>query len=85
MATSGVPWQRCQFHLQQNASQYVPRQGMKQAVAADIRAIFNAPNRAQAEAQLRNTVSIFFGERWQKFKLFWFSFGLCVSAKTKCA
>jgi putative transposase len=53
---SGVPWQRCQFHLQQNASQYVPRLSMKREVAADIRAIFNAPDRAQAEAQLRKTV-----------------------------
>ncbi len=53
---SGVPWQRCQFHLQQNASQYVPRQSMKREVAADIRAIFNAADRAQAEAQLRRTV-----------------------------
>ncbi len=53
---AGVPWQRCQFHLQQNASQYVPRQGMKREVAADIRAIFNAPDRAQAEAQLHKTV-----------------------------
>jgi transposase-like protein len=53
---SGVPWQRCQFHLQQNASQYVPRLSMKRGVAADIRAIFNAPDRAQAEAQLRKTV-----------------------------
>jgi transposase-like protein len=53
---SGIPWQRCQFHLQQNASQYVPRQRMKREVAADIRAIFNAPDRAQAEAQLRKTV-----------------------------
>lgn len=42
---AGVPWQRCQFHLQQNASQYVPRQSMKREVAADIRAIFNAPDR----------------------------------------
>ena len=53
---SGIPWQRCQFHLQQNASQYVPRQSMKRDVAADIRAIFNAPDRAQAEAQLRKVV-----------------------------
>jgi transposase-like protein len=53
---SGIPWQRCQFHLQQNASQYVPRLSMKREVAADIRAIFNAPDRAQAEAQLRKTV-----------------------------
>jgi len=50
---SSIPWQRCQFHLQQNASQYVPRQSMKREVAADIRAIFNAPGREQAKAQLR--------------------------------
>jgi putative transposase len=24
----GIPWQRCQFHLQQNASQHVPRQSL---------------------------------------------------------
>jgi len=54
---SGVPWQRCQFHLQQNASQYVPRLSMRREVAADIRAIFNAPDRAQAEAQLCKTVA----------------------------
>jgi len=52
----GIPWQRCQFHLQQNAQAYVPRQSMKAAVAADIRAIFNAPNRHEAEALLAKTV-----------------------------
>jgi transposase-like protein len=41
----GVPWQRCQFHLQQNASAYVPRRAMLSEVAADNRAIFNAPDR----------------------------------------
>jgi transposase-like protein len=48
-----VPWQRCQFHLQQNAQAYVPRQEMKAEVAADIRSVFNAPSRADADAQLR--------------------------------
>jgi transposase-like protein len=52
----GVPWQRCQFHLQQNAQAYVPRQSLKVEVAADIRAIFNAPNRQEAEALLRKSV-----------------------------
>jgi len=47
-----VPWQRCQFHLQQNAQAYVPRIGMRQEVAADIKAIFNAPNRMEAERLL---------------------------------
>jgi len=37
----GIPWQRCQFHLQQNAQAYVPKQEMKSSVAADIRSVFN--------------------------------------------
>ncbi|MGI4791256.1 MAG: IS256 family transposase [Janthinobacterium lividum] len=52
----GVPWQRCQFHLQQNASAYVPKQEMKPQVAADIRAIFSAQDRAEADALLKRTV-----------------------------
>jgi putative transposase len=51
-----IPWQRCQFHLQQNAQAYVPRQDMKTEVAADIRAIFNAPNRMEADALLAKAV-----------------------------
>ncbi len=48
----GVPWQRCQFHLQQNAQAYVPYQELRATVAADIRTIFNAPDRATAEQYL---------------------------------
>ena len=44
-----VPWQRCQFHLQQNAGQYVPTVDMRAPVAAAIRAIFNAPDMEEAE------------------------------------
>jgi transposase-like protein len=51
-----VPWQRCQFHLQQNASQYVVRVEQRKEVAADIRAIFNAPNRSEADRLLSATV-----------------------------
>jgi len=58
---TGVPWQRCQFHLQQNASQYVPRQKMRKAVAADIRGVFQAPDRAQAEVYLKQIVSKYSG------------------------
>lgn len=46
----GTPWQRCQFHLQQNASAYVSRQNMKAEVAADLRMIFNVHNRRTIEA-----------------------------------
>ncbi len=48
-----VPWQRCQFHLQQNAQSYVPRQSMRKEVAADIRAMFNAPDKTTAEQYLK--------------------------------
>ena len=48
----GVAWQRCQVHLQRNASQHVPKKHMKETVAKDIRAIFNAPNREEAERLL---------------------------------
>lgn len=52
----GVPWQRCQFHLQQNAQAYVPRVEMRAPVAVDLRNIFNAPNRVAAEALLKQTL-----------------------------
>ena len=52
----GVPWQRCQFHLQQNAQAYVPRIGMRKQVAADIRSVFNAPNLEEAERLLAQLV-----------------------------
>lgn len=53
---TGIAWQRCQFHLQQNASQYVPRKKMRREVAADIRAIFNASDQEQAESDLKQVV-----------------------------
>ena len=52
----GIPWQRCQFHLQQNAQAYVPRKDMLTEVAADLRTIFDAPDRTTAESYLTKTV-----------------------------
>jgi putative transposase len=52
----GIPWQRCQFHLQQNAQAYVPRKDRQAEVAADIRMIFDAPDRTTAEAYLAKVV-----------------------------
>ena len=51
-----VPWQRCQFHLQQNAGAYVPKQSMRMEVAADIRSMFNAPDRKTAEEFLQAAI-----------------------------
>lgn len=53
----GLPWQRCQFHLQQNAQAYVPHKDMQSEVAADIRLIFEAPDRTTAEAYLAKAVT----------------------------
>jgi transposase-like protein len=51
-----VPWQRCQFHLQQNAGAYLPKQHMRLEVAADIRSMFNAPDRKTAEELLQEAI-----------------------------
>ncbi len=53
---TGVPWQRCQFHLQQNAGQYVPRVGMRKEAAEDMRIIFNAPDQEMAAIYLKKAV-----------------------------
>ena len=54
-----VPWQRCQFHLQQNAQAYVPKQSMKKEVSETIRTIFNAPNRAEADRLLKMAMTTY--------------------------
>jgi putative transposase len=51
-----IPWQRCQFHLQQNAGAYLPKQAMRLEVAADIRAMFNASDRKNAEELLQAAI-----------------------------
>jgi putative transposase len=51
-----VPWQRCQFHLQQNAQAYVTRLDQRKPVAQRIRSIFNAPDRVEAERLLKQAV-----------------------------
>jgi len=51
-----IPWQRCQFHLQQNAGAYLPKQHMRLEVAADIRSMFNAPDRKTAEELLQAAI-----------------------------
>jgi transposase-like protein len=54
-----TPWQRCQFHLQQNAQQYITKQDLKSKVATDIAAIFNADDRPHAEARLASFIKTY--------------------------
>ena len=52
----GVPWQRCQFHLIQNAMAYVPRMNMRSEAAQDVRMVFNAADKEEADRRLRLAV-----------------------------
>lgn len=55
----GVLWQRCQFHLQQNAQAYVPRLDQRAAVAQAIRTLFDCPDRLSAQARLKELVATY--------------------------
>jgi len=55
----GVLWQRCQCHLQRNAIAYVPKVEMREPVARDIRSIFNAPDKHEADRLLAKTVEAY--------------------------
>jgi len=52
----GIAWQRCQFHLMQNAIHYVPKVSMRTEVSQDLRNVFNAPDRHEADRQLAQLV-----------------------------
>ncbi len=52
-----VPWQRGQFHLQQNAQAYVTKLDQREPIARRIRAIFNAPERAEAQRLLNEAIA----------------------------
>jgi putative transposase len=56
-----IPWQRCQFHLAQNAQSYAPRKAMRLEIAEVIRDICNSPSLEMARDLVRKAV-----EKYQK-------------------
>lgn len=48
----GALWQRCQFHLAQNAIHHAPTQVVRKRIGAELRAVWNARDRHTAEAEL---------------------------------
>lgn len=56
-----VPWQRCQFHLAQNAQAYAPKKSMRGEIAETMREIFNSPTLAMALEMKRMAI-----EKYQK-------------------
>ena len=53
---NGIIWQRCQCHLQRNAFSHVPKVSMRGQVAEDIRDVFNAKEKREAEDRLEKCV-----------------------------
>jgi transposase-like protein len=54
-----APWQRCQFHLMQNAMQYIPKLEMRKQVAQDLRNVFNAKDIDDANEELKQFVELY--------------------------
>jgi transposase-like protein len=54
-----VPWQRCQFHMSQNAQHYAPKKYMREEIASAMRNIFNSPSIETAETMINHTVKEF--------------------------
>ena len=69
-----VPWQRCQFHLQQNASAHIPKKSMEKEAHEDIKSIFNMPSREEAGYMLKKTVEKYAGKasefaKWLEYEI----------------
>ena len=52
----GALWQRCQFHLAQNAINHAPTMAIRKRIGAELRGVWNARDRTTAEAELGRLV-----------------------------
>lgn len=55
----GATWQRCQFHLAQNAIHHAPTLAIRKRIGAELRQIWNAPNLETATENLRRMVETY--------------------------
>ena len=55
----GAVWQRCQFHLAQNAIHHAPTAAIRKRIGGQLREIWNAKNLATAEAELKALVEAY--------------------------
>jgi putative transposase len=53
----GAKWQRCQFHLAQNAIHHAPNIAIRKHIGSELRAVWNANTLAAAETALADLVS----------------------------
>ena len=54
-----VPWQRCTFHMAQNAQAYVPKKSMREEIAQAVRDIFNSTSRESVIRSIEDTLKRF--------------------------
>jgi putative transposase len=54
-----TPWQRCQFHLSQNAQSYVPKKHLRSEIAEAMKSIFNSPSLDMAEEMIKCVVKTY--------------------------
>lgn len=62
----GTAWQRCYFHLAQNAQSYAPSLSAKEEIGTVIRDIYSAPNKNAAKDRLRVAVD-HYEDKWPQF------------------
>jgi putative transposase len=55
----GATWQRCQFHLAQNAIHHAPNLAIKKAIGKALRQVWNARDGKAAEAELHQLVAAY--------------------------
>jgi transposase-like protein len=55
----GATWQRCQFHLAQNAIHHAPNITIRKAIGKELRRVWNARDGKAAEAELRQLVAAY--------------------------
>lgn len=54
-----IPWQRCQFHMIQNAQQYAPKKSMREDIVEAVRSVFYCTTPASAKEAKRLVVEQF--------------------------
>lgn len=57
-----VPWQRCIFHLCQNAQHYSPNMGMRGEIAQAVKDIYQALDLNEAKRRMKDTLARFEGK-----------------------
>ena len=55
----GATWQRCQFHLAQNAIHHAPNLAIKKTIGKELRRVWNARDGKAAEAELGQLVAAY--------------------------